>query len=203
MDNLEIYNKVKSVPDAALKTFDNGRFKGTDINPMWRIKTLTEIFGPCGKGWKYTIDENWTVPGINGSLMVFCKISLYYKDADNWSEPIPGTGGNMLIETFKTGQKNNDEGYKMALTDAISVAAKSLGVGGDVYFAKDITKYSTNETDKPKQEDPDLIIAVDEAKRAKTVEELQTVWNNWKGYQSDMMFKNTVLTLKKTLANGK
>ena len=29
----------------------------------------------------------------------------------------------------------NDEAYKMALTDAISVACKQLGVGADVYLS--------------------------------------------------------------------
>ena len=35
----------------------------------------------------------------------------------------------------------DDDAYKKAYTDAISVAAKALGVGADVYFEKDVTKY--------------------------------------------------------------
>ena len=51
MDNMEIYNDLRSVPESAKKNFSNGRFSGTDINPMWRIKKLTERFGACGIGW--------------------------------------------------------------------------------------------------------------------------------------------------------
>ena len=51
MDNLKLYNEIRNVPEGAQKSFNNGRFKGTDINPMWRIKTLTEQFGPCCIGW--------------------------------------------------------------------------------------------------------------------------------------------------------
>ncbi len=52
MDGLEIYNKVREVPEKAKKSITAGRLKGmTDINPMWRIKKLTEEFGPCGIGW--------------------------------------------------------------------------------------------------------------------------------------------------------
>lgn len=29
----------------------------TDINPMWRIKRLTEIFGPVGVGWWHEVVE--------------------------------------------------------------------------------------------------------------------------------------------------
>ena len=37
----------------------------------------------------------------------------------------------------------DDDAYKKAYTDAISVAAKALGVGADVYFEKDKGKYAS------------------------------------------------------------
>ena len=56
MGNLDLYNKLKVVPEEAIKPIQNGRLKGkSDINPMWRIKTMTEHFGVCGIGWKYVI----------------------------------------------------------------------------------------------------------------------------------------------------
>ena len=59
MSNLELYEAFRAVPETAQKTIKGGRLNGmTDINPMWRIKTLTERFGPCGIGWKYTIDKH-------------------------------------------------------------------------------------------------------------------------------------------------
>ena len=60
MDNLELYEKVRAVPDSAKKKISGGRMNGkTDINPMWRIKTLTEQFGPCGIGWYYIPIRKW------------------------------------------------------------------------------------------------------------------------------------------------
>ena len=51
MEDLELYEKFRVVPNEAKKTITAGRLKGkTDINPMWRIKALTEAFGPCGIG---------------------------------------------------------------------------------------------------------------------------------------------------------
>ena len=62
MENLKIYEAARKVPNEALKPIQAGRLKGkSDINPMWRIKKLTEIFGPCGIGWKYTIVKQWMV----------------------------------------------------------------------------------------------------------------------------------------------
>lgn len=142
MDNLQIYNIVRVVPANAKKEIMAGRLKGkTDINPMWRLKVLTEQFGPCGIGWRYTIDRQWTESGANGEAAAFCNISLYIKSGGAWSEAIPGTGGSSLIANERSGLYTSDECYKMALTDAISVACKALGIGADVYWEKDSTKY--------------------------------------------------------------
>ena len=51
--NKRIYDKVRQVPAEAKKTIAGGRLKGyTDINPQWRIEMLTDLFGPCGSGWR-------------------------------------------------------------------------------------------------------------------------------------------------------
>ena len=49
--NVRFYQKFMETPKDAQKSFNNGRFSGTDINPMFRIKILTEVFGPSGFGW--------------------------------------------------------------------------------------------------------------------------------------------------------
>lgn len=142
---MEIYDSTKRVPETAMKTIGAGRLKGmTDINPMWRIKTLTAMFGPCGIGWWYEIINQRTEPiEATGETAVFVDINLYYKYDGEESHPIPGTGGSKLVTSETKGLYADDEAFKKALTDAISVAAKALGVGADVYFSKDSTKYTT------------------------------------------------------------
>lgn len=142
MGNLDIYDALRTPPPEALTEIRGGRMNGkTDINPMWRIKALTEQFGPCGVGWKYEITRQWTEAGGSGEISAFCNINLFYKHGDAWSEAVPGTGGSAFIAKEKGGLYQSDECYKMALTDAISVAAKALGVAGDIYWGKDPTKY--------------------------------------------------------------
>lgn len=142
MDNLQIYNAVREVPKTAMKTIGAGRLKGmTDISPMWRIKCLTEQFGPCGIGWYYDIVEKWLEPGAGGEVAAFVRILLYIKFGGEWSKPIEGIGGSSFIASEKSGLHTSDECYKMALTDAISVACKALGMGADVYWQGDNTKY--------------------------------------------------------------
>ena len=143
MDNLSIYNASREVPREALKEIQAGRLKGkSDINPMWRIKCLTEQFGPCGIGWKYAITKQWLEQGGNGEIAAFVNIDLYIKHNGEWSEAIPGTGGSSFVANEKNGPYVSDECFKMALTDAISVSCKALGFGADVYWNADSTKYS-------------------------------------------------------------
>jgi hypothetical protein len=149
-ENLWLYNKYREVPTEALKAFDNGTFKGTDINTMWRIKCLTEEFGPCGIGWYYDIIKLWEIEGKNGELLCFAEIKLYFKYQEQWSKGISATGGSKLVSYVQSKQyhKNSDEGYKMALTDALGVACKYLGFGANTYWANDKSKYTAFSTDE-------------------------------------------------------
>ena len=145
MNNLEIYDSGRAVPKEAQKSFNNGRFSGTDINPMWRIKKLTEIFGACGVGWYYDVISERAEQHGNVTIAVV-DLNLYIKVDGEWSKPIYGTGGNTIV-TAKGAV--SDEGYKMALTDALSVACKALGIGADIYFDKDKTKYTSTTAHSP------------------------------------------------------
>ena len=156
-DNLAIYEKVRSVPESALKRIIGGRLKGmSDINPMFRIKRITETFGPCGFGWKYEIvEKRFETQGQE--VKCFMQINLYVKWQGEWSEPIPGVGGAGFVDREKNGLFVNDEAEKMALTDALSVAMKALGVAADVYWDKDgkavntDSKYAYDTIQQPQQ----------------------------------------------------
>lgn len=146
-DNLALYNALRTVPQTAKKEIQAGKLKGfTDINPMWRIKALTEQFGPCGIGWRPEIVKQW-LETYDGVVCAFCNINLFVKMGGEWSDAIPGTGGSQFVAQTRNGPQVSDECWKMAFTDAISVAAKLLGVGADVYWnddsaREDQTKYS-------------------------------------------------------------
>lgn len=141
--NLDFWNKYKQVPQNAMKAFDNGKFKGTDINTMWRLKVLTETFGMCGFGWYYNLKRTWVETTNNNEQFAFAEIELFIKQDNQWSMPIVGTGGNKLTRVTKNGEySTSDEAFKMAITDAIGVACRNLGIGADVYWENDKTKYT-------------------------------------------------------------
>lgn len=145
-NNLAVYNMVRNPPKEALKPIKGGRLSGyTDINPMWRIKALTEQFGVCGVGWKYVITRQWIEEGAKGEKCAFTNIDLFIKVGGEWSDAIPGTGGSSFIANEKSGPYTSDECFKMSLTDAISVACKSLGFAADIYWNSDRSKYDRPE----------------------------------------------------------
>ena len=145
MNNLDFYNSWRAVPENAQKTITGGNLNGkTDINPMWRIKVLTEKFGPVGFGWYTQIVEHWldekTIDGKT-EIVAWVRLTLNVKQGGEWSAPIEGIGGSKYAGKGR-GSELNDEAFKMAETDALSVACKKLGIGADIYWAGDNTKYT-------------------------------------------------------------
>ena len=183
--NLRHYEALRSVPQEALKPINAGRLKGmSNISPVWRIKAMTAEFGPCGIGWKYEIAKQWTET-YGEEVKAFVEVNIFIKDGDTWSAAIPGTGGSSLVTKESKGLYVSDEAYKMALTDALSVAMKSLGVAADVYFKNDgESKYNQYTQEPPKVEE--AIAALD---AAKTQKEYLDVWNKYAvWYQNDKNF---------------
>lgn len=190
-ENMTLYNAMKQPPHTALKAIAGGNLKGkSDINPQWRLEIMTATFGPVGIGWKYSLDKLWTETGAQGEIMCFAIVSVFIKQNGEWSDPIPGIGGNVIVTANKNGLQSNDEGFKMAVTDALSVAMKALGVAGDVYAGRwDGSKYSVQEAGAtaPQPETADSLIK--KAEQATSVDQLNSLWTSNKPLQTDARVK--------------
>ena len=145
MNAIEIYKKLSQPPATALREITDGKLKGkTDINPQWRYEAMTETFGLVGLGWKYEIQKLWTEKGAGNEVLAFAQVAVFVRDPETkeWSDPIVGIGGSKLINDYQRGSQSNDEGYKMAVTDAFSTSLKMIGVAADIYAGRwDGTKY--------------------------------------------------------------
>lgn len=209
MNNLDIYNAFRSVPNEAKKTISGGRLKGfTDVNPMFRIKSLTEKFGACGFGWYIEEVERWTEV-LKEEKVCFVKIHLFVKMDNEWSKPIVGIGGSSLIANESKGLYLSDEAYKMAYTDAISIACKALGMAADVYYEKDRTKY--NQCDTPAstiqnsqiEQSDDLQAAIIEVLAVRSRSSLIAVNNQYKNiYKGVKSYDDAILKMSKKYPNG-
>lgn len=148
-NNMKYWEMFCTPPAEVLSTIEGGRLNGkTDINPQWRIKAMTEQFGPIGEGWKYEHVDRWREDD-GEEISVYVMINLYYRDSEEWSAPIPGIGGSMLRKKEGKALYHSDECYKMATTDALSVAMKQIGVAADIYMGKGNLDPSKYGADKP------------------------------------------------------
>ena len=194
-NNLRFYSQGCEVPADALKKIMAGRIKGmSDVNPMWRMKRMTEVFGPVGFGWRYEIEKFWTETYGN-EVKCFCNVNLYVRDPETkeWSAAIPGNGGSSIVSAERQGIYVNDEGYKMALTDALSIAMKPLGIGGNVWYGPKATghnesKYEASTMPQTPQSNKVaasvfngnmLKSALDELDKCTTTEHISALWNKW------------------------
>ena len=175
-ENLALYNRVREVPAEAKKDIQAGRLRGkTDINPLWRIQTLTREFGPAGIGW-YTESEKW-VEEHGNERAIYIKLRLYIKQGGEWSKPIEGFGGAMILSQEKGGLFFDDDAAKKAYTDAISQACRSLGIGTDVYWANDATKYQQEKAVEQSREQ-----AVEYLQSLTTVDQMTEAWNYYQQF---------------------
>lgn len=205
-ENLRFYEVLRKVPKEAVKTIGAGRLKGmSDVNPMWRIKAMTDTFGPCGIGWKFEITQQWQET-YGQEVKAFTNINVYVKVNGEWSEPIPGTGGATLVEINSKGYSYvNDEGFKMSLTDALSVAMKALGVAADIYFSKDAeisqfdTKYEQQAyTQQPAQVAKSAAVVTmpfdtgiqNEISSCANMDALMAIWSKYPQLQTDKSFRD-------------
>lgn len=139
--NLRLWNRLKRTDPRATKPFTRaGGFRGTQIDPAWRLQAMTEAFGPVGQGWGYEQLE-WTVI----ERMVFACVRVWYRDPVTGEKCYSGPqwGGTDLMRRRRDGiDEPNDEAFKMSVTDALGKCLLQLGLAADVYLGLfDDSKY--------------------------------------------------------------
>jgi len=136
---VELWDKLGVTDPKHTKAFNRaGGFKGTAIKPQWVLRRLTEVFGPCGKGWG-VYEPTFQVVPVGQEVLVYCTVTGWY-GADE--ARVVGVGGDKVAAARSSGVFTDDEAFKKAFTDAIMNAFKFIGVGADVHMGLfDDSKY--------------------------------------------------------------
>lgn len=140
-NNLGLWDALKRTDPKATKPFQRaGGFRGTQIDPVFRIQLMTETFGPVGKGWGFEQLE-WTI----AERMVFICLRAWYVDPSTGEKHFTGPqwGGTELVRRNRDGtERPDDEAFKMSTTDALGKCLLQIGVSADVYMGQfDDSKY--------------------------------------------------------------
>lgn len=150
--NTLYWDQLKVTPETALKhgTLNGQQIKS--INGTYFSKKATEIWGPFGKGWGYTIIEDSFKDGkpiYNANNNLLChevmhtiKLSVWYMDEGVKIECPPHFGHTPYILSTSYGPKTDFEAPKKSLTDAMKKSFSMLGFAADVYSGEwdDVTE---------------------------------------------------------------
>jgi len=110
----------------------------TTIDPMYQIQCMTEVFGPVGQGWKYTVEYKH-VPNEGYWGLIYAEVCIHYCIHGEWFQYGPVCSVQNLCKKNGT---LDDEAPKKAMTDAMTKAFSHLGMSADVFMGKfDNTKY--------------------------------------------------------------
>lgn len=142
-DNLKLWCALEKTDPTQTTSFKrDGGFAGTAIKPIWTYKRLTEVFGPCGKGWGVKRPTFQTIVTSGNDMLVYCTVEAWYVD-DGERYELFGVGGDKVSTARKNGYVfHDDEAFKKAFTDAITNAFKMIGSGADIHMGMfDDSKY--------------------------------------------------------------
>ena len=117
---MELWESVCTT-DKAYTREKSEPYRHTDINATYMFRRATEVFGPLGQGWGYSILEiDWRENGL-----VVVLLSLWHCWGGEKSEPVNVIGSK--IAEYDTVERENkpsrhvidDEAPKKACSDAI------------------------------------------------------------------------------------
>ena len=130
---MQIWDKLKKTDPKYTKPFGKFGKELTTVDPQYQIQMMTSMFGPVGKGWKYTVEYKY----LDG--LVFAEVSIKYYLDSKWYEYGPVCSVQNLSK--KNGSLD-DEAPKKAMTDAMTKAFSHLGMSADVFLGMfDDSKY--------------------------------------------------------------
>lgn len=130
MANMDLWNSVSVTNPAATKRV-NQRGGFTAIDAYSQIEKATEVFGPVGVGWGWSVGE----PIMPNNDTVAFKVTLWH---GNKEQTVEQFGQSALT----AGSRADNDAFKKAVTDGLTKCLSYLGFNADVFLGKfDDSKY--------------------------------------------------------------
>ncbi|WP_323150735.1 hypothetical protein [Pseudomonas glycinae] len=200
MSNTRIWDQVDVTDPSATKNFTGmGGFKGTAIKPTYLMHKATEVFGPCGEGWGWTVLEErydegaplqaptkeWPdAPRINAKLHTL-KVEFWYLGKDGQKCTIVQYGHTPFVY-LQGGKIMTDwEVSKKSLTDAIGKCMQPLGFSADIHMGLfDDAAYVDAVRDEVALEKAENRVEEEERQKLERLDYLKSVIENMQGAQT-------------------
>lgn len=142
-DNMSIWSQVeKTAPEATKAAKVNGQ-QITSISGQHMVKRATEVFGPVGIGWGWTVaeerfDQGGEIRNDKGEIIGHevghtIRIKLWFMQDDKRGE-LEQYGCTPFTYKSKWGVTTDTEAPKKSLTDAIKKGLAMLGFSADIFL---------------------------------------------------------------------
>ena len=142
-ENMRIWAKVEKTDPSATKEATVSGQKITSIKGQHMIKRATEVFGPVGIGWGWTVVEERFDKGgeirkdtgevIGNEVGHTVRIRLWF-DLDGKRGEVEQYGCTPFTYKSKWGVTTDTEAPKKSLTDAVKKALAMLGFSADIFL---------------------------------------------------------------------
>ena len=140
MGNLDIWNKFADIDPQFTKPITGKAYRGTSPSPQYVIRCLTELFGPVGKGFGWSVVREEFTP-LGDEILHWCRIQFWWADASGRHE-VEQYGQTKALMKTKSGLMSDEDAPKKSLTDAIVKAASHIGVAANIFLGRwDDQKY--------------------------------------------------------------
>lgn len=196
MEKTALWDSLAKTPVEHTKPITGKSYSGTSPRPYWLIRRATEVFGPCGIGWGFTIVEEKILdgalldPGFHERIHT-ARVRVWY-EWNNKRGEIEHVGQTIFCGRRKAGGTFTDEDApKKSVTDALTKALSMIGFAGDIFMGRyDDSKYVDElhkeakaekaAAAKPAEKKPDLVTRYKALNKAldlcKTAPDLEKTW---------------------------
>lgn len=147
MENTALWDSLAKTPLEHTKAITGKPYKGTSPKPYWLIRRATEVFGPIGIAWGFTIVEEKLLDGAMTekgfpARIHMARVRVWY-EWNNKRGEVEHVGQTEFCGVRNSGQAFTDEDApKKSVTDALTKALSMIGFAGDIFMGRyDDSKY--------------------------------------------------------------
>jgi hypothetical protein len=140
--NRALWDRVCVTDPRAVKQITGKQYSGNSPKPYWIVERLTEEFGPCGKGWGFTILNERMERLTETDVLHVAVVRFWYVSEGSRCELEQIGQTKAVYKTAKGALLVDEDAPKKSVTDALVKCASYIGFAGDIFSGRwDDSKY--------------------------------------------------------------
>lgn len=140
--NRALWDKVFKTDPKHVKAITGKDYTGNSPKPHWIVSRATEVFGPCGIGWGFTVSNERFEQWGESDIAHACLVTVWYKWEGERGEVCQMGQTKAAYKTNAGKFKVDEDAAKKSVTDGMVKALSLIGFAGDIFSGRwDDSKY--------------------------------------------------------------